>query len=332
MIPGDVPAKIDAVATLLERHGDDPMTVDAALSGLAGSEHVVLGRLLQNTSASPQRSAAITTLAATIVRGGQDAPFQEVLRLAAQTDRAEWQRTALFQGAEAALLNGSLPGTGRRGGGAAAAQGTGAGQRGGPGGAPAFPTTPNPAAAGGGGRGRGNAVAAVPLQREPAELVKLAASPGEDGNRAKALLARLTWPGKPVAAGAAPAAAPLTAEEQKRFDEGKTVYTNLCVACHQEDGRGREKLAPSLVGSNFALGPSGVPIRILLNGKEGPVGLMPPLGAALSDAQIAGVLTFVRRSWGHQDTAVDEAAVGAVRKATTGRAKPWSEAELSTIK
>ena len=79
------------------------------------------------------------------------------------------------------------------------------------------------------------------------------------GDRAKALLARLTWPGKPAAADAAPAAAPLTAAEQQRFEEGRTVYTNLCVACHQEDGQGREKVAPTLVGSDFALGAPACP-------------------------------------------------------------------------
>ena len=160
----------------------------------------------------------------------------------------------------------------------------------------------------------------------------LAAAGGETGERARALLARLTWPGKPRSAGDVPAAAPLTAEEQKRFDEGKTIYTNLCIACHQEDGRGREKVAPSLIGSEFAVGPAGVPIRILLNGKEGSVGLMPPLGGALTDPQIAAVLTFVRRAWGHQAPAVDEAAVAGVRKQTSDRTRPWTEAELSQVK
>jgi mono/diheme cytochrome c family protein len=32
---------------------------------------------------------------------------------------------------------------------------------------------------------------------------------------------------------------------------------------------------------------------------------MPPLGTTFSDDQIAGVLTFVRRSWGNQASAVD---------------------------
>jgi mono/diheme cytochrome c family protein/glucose/arabinose dehydrogenase len=334
-LPAGAAAKIDALTTLLERHGDDPIAVDAALSGLSGSELAVLERLASTTAQSPQRSAAIGILAATLARSGQEVPLQAVLRMAAQPDRPEWQRAALLDGAEAALLNGPVPGTGRRGGRGGAPAGppvnpNAPGQRGGPGGAPAFPQAS--ASNAGAGRGRGTAVAAVPLKQEPAELVALAAAPGEIGGRAKALLARLTWPGKPTPAGAAPAAAPLTPEEQRRFDEGKTVYTNLCVACHQQDGRGQEKLAPSLIGSNLALGPSGLPIRILLNGKEGPVGLMPPLGAALSDAQIAGVLTFIRRSWGHQETAVDEPAVAAVRKATADRTRPWTEAELLTIK
>ena len=67
------------------------------------------------------------------------------------------------------------------------------------------------------------------------------------------------------------------------------------LACHQADGRGAEKLGKSLVGSEFTLDVPGVPVRVLINGKEGSVGLMPPLGSALTDEQIAAVLTYVRR-------------------------------------
>ena len=110
-------------------------------------------------------------------------------------------------------------------------------------------------------------------------------------------------------AGAAPAAAPLTAAEQKRFDAGKTVYTTLCVACHNENGEGREKVAPALAGSNFATAAPCVPMRILDERQGGDAGLMPPLGTTLTDDQIAAVLTFVRRSFGNQASAVDPAAV-----------------------
>ena len=141
----------------------------------------------------------------------------------------------------------------------------------------------------------------MPLRREPA-LVTVARETGDLGQRATALLARLTWPGKP---NAAPAAAPLTAEEQQRFAAGREVYQTLCVACHQPDGRGREKLAPPLVGSDFALGPADIAARIVLGGKEGPTGLMPPLGASLTDEQVAAALTYVRREWGHTAPAVN---------------------------
>jgi len=334
-LPDAAPAKATAIATLLERHADDPITLDAALSGLSGSEHTVLQRLLTSETASPQRTAAIVMLSATLVRGGQDARVQEMFQWTADPKRAAWQREALLEGAEAALVGGPLAGAGRRGAGggrgaAAAATNNAPGGRGGPGGAPAFPRTETGPPAAGGGRGRG-ASSTVALTREPAGLVALKAAGGETGKRADALLARLTWPGKPAAAGAAPAAPPLTAAEQKRFTAGEEVYKSLCVACHQANGQGMEKVGAPLIGSTLVNGPFHVPTRILLNGKEGPVGLMPPLGTTLSDEQIADVLTFVRRSWGNQASAVDPAAVAETRKQSAGRTRPWTEKELMEL-
>ena len=42
-----------------------------------------------------------------------------------------------------------------------------------------------------------------------------------------------------------------------------------------------------------------------MHGKEGATGLMPPVGGALDDEQIASVLTYVRREWGHTADPVD---------------------------
>ena len=138
----------------------------------------------------------------------------------------------------------------------------------------------------------------------------------------------MNWPGK---AGAPAPVTPLTPAEQQWYTTGQTVYMSLCMACHQEDGRGREKVAPSLVGSQFALAPPVVPIRILLHGQEGTVGLMPPLGGGLTDEQIAGALTYVRRQWGNAGSAVDPTTVGEVRSATAGRTRPWTNDELLAI-
>ena len=100
------------------------------------------------------------------------------------------------------------------------------------------------------------------------------------------------------------------------------------MACHQADGRGLPGRAASLVGSPLALGEPGVAVRILLQGKEGLTGLMPPVGATLGDGQVADVLTYVRREWGHAASAVDAPTVARIRAETKDRARPWSDAEL----
>ena len=158
--------------------------------------------------------------------------------------------------------------------------------------------------------------------------MKLASRNEELGTRATSLLARVSWPGK---AGESAPLAPLSAEEQRRFDAGHEIYRNLCQACHQPDGRGQERLAPALVGSELALASPEIPARILLNGKEGPVGLMPPIGSAITDEQIASVLTYIRREWGQGGTAVDPAVVQSVRGATAGRTRPWTNDELRAL-
>ncbi len=326
---GELPRGVreTALAGMLERHGDDPVTVDAALSGLRGSEPAVLNALLEVKADTPQVSAAVTMTTATIVRAGQDGPIQDLFALVAQAARPTWQRSAVLRGAEAALLGAAMPGGGGggRGGARGAGRGAGApataGARGGPGGAPAFPRTA-------GTRNQG-AVITIPLSREPALTEVARSDGGELGQRATAVLARLSWPGKPATG---PAVVPLTPDEQQRFAAGREVYQTLCAACHQPDGRGREQLAPSLIGSELALGPAGIAARIVLGGKEGSTGLMPPLGAALSDDQVAAALTYIRREWGHSAPAVEASTVRAVRALSNGRTRPWTAEELAQLR
>jgi len=325
---------------MLERHADDPIVVDASISGLAGHEAAVLDLLLQHPDETPQRRAAMTMVAATIVRDGADARVQDLFAKVAAGTRAPWQRSVLLAGAEVALLEATMPGSLPRRTPATDEEPpcpSCAGGRSGPGGAPAFPNSPSaaPAAAGttatatgaSGAAGRGGV--SLRLTQEPA--LTAVASRGQDelSQRAANVLARVEWPGKQ---GGRPPVAPLTAAEQQRFDTGKEVYQNLCQACHQPDGRGMEKVAPNLIGSEFALAPPAVAVRIVLNGKEGAVGLMPPLGAALSDDQIAGALTYVRREWGQTGTPIDPETVKQIRALTAGRTRPWTPPELIAIR
>ena len=316
-------ARESAIVTLLERRADDPVVLDAALSGLRGSEGVALDKLLQSSQTqSAQRETALTMLAATLVRGGQDVAVQSLFGLGGgrgapgmaaigasprrggsgprRGDAGQLRRAPWWSSTCAGALS-DLSGRARRAGGAYA-----------------FPQAPPPPPV----------RRTVRLSREPLTLAGLAAKQDDLGVRAASILARVEWPGKPGAAAPIP---PLTAEEQVRFTAGQEVYKNICQACHQPDGRGQEKVAASLVGSPLALAPAEVPVRILLNGKEGPVGLMPPVGSVLSDEQIADVLTYIRRESGQEGSPVDPAQVKSVRALTTERTRPWTNPELQEI-
>jgi mono/diheme cytochrome c family protein len=335
------------IASVLRKHADDPVAADAALSGARGSEAAVLEQLLQADAAqTAAHDAAIVMVSATIFRAGQQAAIETSLAMIADGTRPAWERSAVLRGAEVALVpNTPMPGTARRGAApsisttAAATPGapcpTCAGGRAGPGGAYAFDDARTQAAAtappagggrgGGPGGGRGRRGPRLGLVREPAAFSALATGSDPLASRAANVLTRIEWPGKP---GAADPLTPLTAVEQQRFEQGREVYRNICQACHQPDGRGLARVAPPLVDSVLALAPAEVTARILLNGKEGRVGLMPPIGATLTNDQIANVLTYVRREWGQTGDPVDPRTVEAVRAQTASRTRPWTDDEL----
>jgi len=164
----------------------------------------------------------------------------------------------------------------------------------------------------------------------PPAWVLAAATSRDTAVRASAIdvASALTWPGKKSVA---PPAKPLTPAEQKRYAAGQQQYLTTCVACHQIGGTGLANVAKPLIGSEWALSIPERVVRIVLHGKEGTM-LMPPVGSALTDEQIANVLTYVRRSWGNSASAIDPAQVAEVRGASLGRKKPWTEAELRTIR
>ena len=116
---GAMPAapKETALASLLQRYGDDAVTMDAALSGARGNEPVLLEKLLQpDAPQTAAHEAAIVMVSATIMRAGQDASVQTTLSAIADANRPAWQRAAVLRGAEVALVpNTPMPGSARRG-------------------------------------------------------------------------------------------------------------------------------------------------------------------------------------------------------------------------
>ncbi len=303
---GEMPAaaRVEPAVAILTRDGADAIIVDAAISGLKGMEAEVLARVMQ-ARAAPVPAEAVAMLTGAVAKSGDVAGVQRALAVATNGGQPAWARMAILRGLDAGLpALGAGGGRGGRGGGGGGLPGLSA-----PGGRVAV--TP----------GRG-----VSLPAEPAALTTLASGVDALGVLARNVSAKLDWPGRPAPV---VTAAPLTADQQKRFEAGAELYKNICLGCHQEDGRGREKIGANLVDSAYVKAADATAtIRILVGGKEGPIGLMPPLGPALTDEQIASALTFIRRSWGNAAGAVEPLNVMEVRGLTKGRPKPWSDQEL----
>jgi mono/diheme cytochrome c family protein len=171
---------------------------------------------------------------------------------------------------------------------------------------------------------------AVQLSSRPNALLAL----GSNADSVLALHARratdaLTWPGKGGATRAATRT--ITTSERQRIEQGAPLYASMCASCHHANGTGQTGLGKSLVRSSWVTGAPGRLIRILLHGKDGEK-LMPPLGAAMTDAQVAAVLSFIRQSWSNDALPIDSLAVLEVRGATMGRSRPWTETELQRVR
>ena len=123
------------------------------------------------------------------------------------------------------------------------------------------------------------------------------------------------------------------------FDRGAKVYRNQCAQCHQADGNGVLGVYPPLVASNWVTGHPQVVSRILINGLNGPIvvkgsnynGNMPAFGSsglALSDKDIAGVITYIRQEWGNSASDVTVATIAEYSDLYAGRSVPWQAADL----
>jgi len=105
---------------------------------------------------------------------------------------------------------------------------------------------------------------------------------------------------------------------------GLQVYGQICAACHGADGLGKPGQAPPLAGSEWVIAKgysrlahiplTGVTGDLKVEGKDWNMA-MAAMGAALSDSDLASVLTYIRSSWGNKAEPVSADDVAGVRKA-----------------
>lgn len=115
----------------------------------------------------------------------------------------------------------------------------------------------------------------------------------------------------------APAIDPGPAPGEQVLAEGRRLYAARCADCHGADGQGKAPAYPPLAGNRaVTMTPAVNAIRMTVNGgfppgtrgNPRPYG-MPPFGHELDDAQVAAVLSWIRRSWGNAAPAVSAAEV-----------------------
>lgn len=103
---------------------------------------------------------------------------------------------------------------------------------------------------------------------------------------------------------------------------GAQLYDKHCVECHKAKGEGHPPAYPPLAGNGSLMAHSSPvnPIRIVLNGgfppstqgNPRPFG-MPPFGPALSDSEVAALVSYIRSSWGNRGGLVSPADVSRYR-------------------
>lgn len=291
----NMPEADAAVAKILASNGKNALVREGAMTGLRGKEAAfakVLATQL-NKDNGTQIMPVIEALGALLASANKAGPFEDMLELAAA------------QPAGGAMQVAALKGLASNGG------------------DPKSKTPPK----------------LLWLDAEPASLktLKAAMSDKTSAKLFASVEARLAWPGKPGAP-PPPVIKPLTESQTALFEKGKTIYATLCAACHQPHGFGLDGLAPPLVDSEWVLGKPEIAARIVMNGLAGPVKVggrsfnlaMPPL-PQLSDEDVAGVLTYIRREWEHTAGAVEVKDVTAVRAASKDHMAMWTETELKNL-
>jgi len=120
---------------------------------------------------------------------------------------------------------------------------------------------------------------------------------------------------------------------------GKKSYEAVCGTCHGNDGLGKAGQAPQLVGSEWVVAKGFNRLaHIPLAGISGPIQVagkdwnmqMAAMGAALSDADLANVLTYIRGSWGNKAGEVMTEDIKSIR-AGIGRPQPMSHDQLMAL-
>lgn len=133
----------------------------------------------------------------------------------------------------------------------------------------------------------------------------------------------------------------LEGTDRELYELGEKIFSRdgSCESCHQADGQGLAASGfPPLAGTNWVLGDEQRLIKVVLKGLQGPIQVlgesypgqvpMTSFGGMLSDKEVAGVLTYVRNSFGNEAAPVDPELVKQVRAEVADKQGFYTPQEL----
>ena len=95
---------------------------------------------------------------------------------------------------------------------------------------------------------------------------------------------------------------------EQEHSPGEQLFMDNCAECHQQDGGGLVGVYPSLRNSEIVRG-SGVDVALqLIIGR----GEMPSFAGALSAAEMAQLINFIRTTWTGAEELISAATVSAL--------------------
>jgi mono/diheme cytochrome c family protein len=125
------------------------------------------------------------------------------------------------------------------------------------------------------------------------------------------------------------------------FTLGRTIFAKegYCITCHQRDGKGLPASGfPPLSGTKWVTGNEDRLIKIVLKGMLGPIEVngknypgqvpMTPFGGLMNDKEVAGVLTYIRNSFGNQASVISPEKVKQIRASVAGKNDIYNASKL----
>ena len=113
-------------------------------------------------------------------------------------------------------------------------------------------------------------------------------------------------------------------QQEKSLHNGKLLYKQYCIACHQADGGGVPKINPPLAKTTYVTGDKKQLAKILLNGMNESIEIngkfysnRMPSFSYLSDSEIADILSFIRNNFGNKSGFIEASEIGKIRKSNT---------------